>query len=221
MRVRVRSLTSWLTAQERVIPVEAARVYRDASAQPVVVDIVRSTPCPKCGEVGCASCAFVGWIVAREKVSVDVPAGATPGTRVAVEGVGDVVEGRARSLEFEIVDRGDRAAELRAANVDFETKLDTAWTMERTVKEGRRRFRRRLAIGAAAVLVFSLIVSAVGSWAAKGGERTPCEADDDCRSDFCFGLQCVAECKTASDCPSDTVCFPVAGRKRACYRISR
>jgi hypothetical protein len=213
---RVRSLTSYLRTQARVIPLGVSRAYRDAPARPVVVDIVRRTSCPKCGEVGCASCAFVGWIVARETISVDVPEGATLGTRIKVEGVGDVVDGRAQSLEFEIVDRGDRAAELRAANVDFETKLDTAWEMERTVKEGRRRRRIRLAVGAASVLVLALMVSAVGSWVAKGGEGAPCEADDNCRSDICFGLQCVPECKTTRDCPSDKMCFPVAERQRAC-----
>ncbi len=215
------SLTSYLTGQGRIIPLERALVYRDGSAQSVVVDIVRRTPCPKCGEAGCASCAFVGWIAARETLSVDVPASAVRGTRIKVEGVGDVEDGQAHSLEFEIVDRGDRAAELRVANVDFETKLDAAWAMERTVKEGRRRRRMRLAIGAASVLVLSLIVSTVGGWVAKGGEGSPCKADDDCRSEFCFGRQCISECETTRDCTSDKMCLPVAGLKRACYPKSR
>ncbi|MCW5832958.1 MAG: hypothetical protein KIS78_11160 [Labilithrix sp.] len=211
------SLASWLVASaDRVLPLEISRAYRDGPAKRVDVLVVRFASCERCWEAGCPRCAFVGWTVASGSITVDVPAGALPGTRIEVEGAGDVVGGQARPIEFEVVEPGPRADELRFADTDFVTKLETAWSMERAAKARRRRRRRLTAVGGASALFLALIIHSAVSWVTKGGDGAPCTSDEKCRSDFCFGRSCTTPCAATRDCSAGMICLPV-GSKGACF----
>ncbi|HVH46139.1 MAG TPA: hypothetical protein VM925_27505 [Labilithrix sp.] len=150
-------------------------------------------------------------MVARDSVTVDLPAGAVPGTRVGVEGAGDVLEGQTRSIEFELVGAGPRANELRFAENDFATKLDTSWAMEREAKARPRRRRKGVAAGAASALLLVLVCLVVSLWTIRT-VGAPCTDDSTCWSGMCSGNTCVTECKTSRECPSDMWCAPVGPR---------
>jgi hypothetical protein len=148
-------------------------------------------------------------------VQVAVPAGATPGTLVEIDGQGDLVDTRVRVLRVVIVDGGERAEEIRAARADFEWKLRSAWEFAREARRRRRRRVRFAAIAAAAALA----CVPVARWLAKAKAGEPCTTEEDCRSGACMrllraadarlhteGQLCTASCTTDLDCPEAMVC---------------
>lgn len=201
----------------RVVPLELARGYRDAAAEQLSVALARYVRCAPCSRKGCERCGYVGWRVVESTADVLVPHGATTGTRVTVEGVGDEIDGIARPIVVEIVEAGPRAAELRDAQADFEGKLETAWQMERAA-HGRRRRRTHVMVGAAIAL---LLLIPIGRYIAKSSTGERCSNDDECRSSHCIRLMtvppyplstrldgqvCTASCVTDLDCPSPMTC---------------
>lgn len=200
----------------RVVGLEVPRGYRDAPADERSVTFARYVECSACRREGCERCSFAGWTVEDTTAKVVVPHGATPGTRITVDGAGNLAGGVAQPIVVEIVEPGPRADELRAAASDLESKLETAWQMDRSA---RRRSRRN--VGIAAVGVVALLgFGAVAHWFAKSSTGESCTTDDDCRSGRCIkmftvtsdatsrldGQMCSSTCTTDLDCPSATHC---------------
>ena len=203
----------------RIIALEVERGYRDAKEEELTVAFARYVRCSHCMRKGCPRCDYVGWNVHQAAAKVLVPRGATPGTRVTVEGAGDDLGSGGRPLVVEIVQAGPRADELRAAQADFEGKLETAWGMEKAARGGHRRRRGILA----SAMVLLLLLVPVGRWLAKPGAGEPCTKGNDCRSGHCIGLRsgptwepktsarldaltCTDSCTTDLDCPESMRC---------------
>ena len=208
------------TAGPRVVPLEVARGYRDAAEVEHSVSFSRFIRCLHCARKGCERCEFVGWRVQETSANVVVPHGSTPGTRITIEGVGDDIDGGARSIIVEIVEPGPRADQLRAEQRDFESKLETAWQMDRTTRVGRGR-RMRIVAGICGLVLLAI---PVGRWFTKATVGEQCTGPADCRSGHCISLMtfprpeagsttprlearlCSASCATDLDCPSSMEC---------------
>ena len=201
----------------RVVALEVPRSYRDAAAEEVTVPLARHVRCSACLGKGCARCERVGWYVEQTTATVLVPHGATPGQRITVVDAADVFDGVARPLLVEIVEPGPRADELRAAQADFEGKLETAWEMDRAALARKR--RRELVAGAAVLALLAFVP--IARWYGRPGAGEPCTTDGDCRSGHCLelttltaeqalprvdGHMCTASCSTDLDCPSSMHC---------------
>jgi hypothetical protein len=199
----------------------------------MTVSFARHVACKPCLGHGCGECELVGWIVEETTAKVTVPHGATPGTRLTLEGAADVIDGVARPLVVEIVEPGPRAEELRATERDFEAKLETTWQMDRAPRVRRR---RRLGIGVAVVLALLGVVQ-LKRFLAKPTTGEACVKNDDCRSGQCVrlimlydgeyiwdrtqGTMCTATCATDLDCPSPMLCRPMSKSKNHTVCVPR
>lgn len=232
----------------RRISLVVTRGYRGTVETTVPLALRRRKACAACEGGGCGACAFVGWTVTPETVRVTVSKGMDVGTVLQLPGAGDdtigsgaesadIVAGRegrvivtGGALEVEIVEEGERAEELRAAQRAHEASLEADFTATKA-RIGAQRARSWkivrgfLVVAAIAGVVFGAI--GLEGYVARAPLAAACAANADCRSGLCITVRdeaaarasaaagttgpevasyCSSTCVTSEDCPSTMSC---------------
>jgi hypothetical protein len=174
------------------IPLVIERGYRGAAETRHSLTFRRRVACA-CELAGCSRCDLVGWIVRTETIDVQVPAVADIGTALRLPGQGDaIVPNSPGDLAVEVVEEGERAEELRAAQRAQEAQLADAWEAARVERLSDRRQGKRFALRAFGAL--SVVVLVVGGFVLKkhfdkGEIGAQCATHEDCRSARCLSVQ--------------------------------
>lgn len=226
----------------RRVPLVVARGYRGVGEETHEIRFRRRKICT-CGD-GCTTCSLVGWTVASETAKIELPKGTDIGAVMRLPGMGDarvhrlpiqdLIEAREGAqrvetppLDIEVVEEGERADELRAAQRDHEGSLE-AEHAKLAVKARRSHAKNRtLVIVAAGAFMVAAIIGV--RWAQERHNKVElqlgdaCHSGSDCRSKLCLTLDpvpppklhesrsdglkvCTELCRTDADCPSSMTC---------------
>ena len=224
------------TVNKRVLPLEVLRGYRDSPREERPIELRRRARCFPCKGEGCKECSFVGWRVRTESVIVPIPPGSHVGSTIhvpqksdspLVSGIPGFLTGQQSELHVELVEPGERADELLAAQRAHEADMERAWEETRAKKVVERKGERRaifVSLGAALSLgaICGGIFLTHYCGLSKTGER--CTNDGDCRARQCLvltrsddflmaheeGRVCTNTCDTNADCPSTMTCGAIA-----------
>ena len=171
------------------VPLVIERGYRGVGNTKHSHALRRRVACA-CALSGCRRCALVGWVVRTETVDVQIPEGLHVGSTLRLPGQGDAIApGALGDVSVEIVEAGERAEELRAAQRALETTISAEWERTRLVRLRERRQRWFGALG-----VLALVVVGTGSLFLKYhfdkiDIGSLCETDSDCQSGRCASFR--------------------------------
>ena len=160
----------------------------------------------------CALCHDVGWRVAAQTFRVRVPHATPLGTKLRLPGKGDETSETTREradLLVELAAPGERAEELRSAQVAEEAALDARFAKERKAASVRGRHERR-AVRVSALILITAVVLLAGAWFKEGyldkrALGASCGGNRDCRSGECLAIACAGSALPGSTLRPQTI----------------